>query len=64
MSNGMKKIPLTQGKFAIVDEQDYAELSQHRWHLQRIGSSSYAKRKQHKKAFYMHRQIMKPPPGN
>jgi hypothetical protein len=28
----MKRIPLTQGQFAIVDDRDYAELSKHKWH--------------------------------
>jgi len=29
----LKKIPLTQGKFAIVDDEDYDCLSQFKWHV-------------------------------
>ena len=28
----MKRIPLTQNKFAIIDNEDYEELSKHKWY--------------------------------
>lgn len=28
----MRKIPLTQGQFALVDDEDYAELAQFKWY--------------------------------
>ena len=28
----MKEIPLSQGKIALVDDEDYADLSQFKWH--------------------------------
>lgn len=29
----MKRIPLTKGKFAIVDNEDFSVVSRHRWHI-------------------------------
>lgn len=61
-----KKIPLTQGKFALVDDEDFECLSSFKWHYH----SGYAKRgkfisridgKQKIKIFYMHREIIKTP---
>lgn len=34
-TNGMKKIPLSQGFFAIVSDADYAYLSQWKWYAHR-----------------------------
>ncbi len=65
----MKEIPLTKGFVTIVDDCDYEELSQYKWHVVLMHSSPKAVRKtpgdengkQH--AIYMHRQIMNAPPG-
>lgn len=32
-------IPLTQGKFAIVDAEDYDRLSRHKWHAVKDGGT-------------------------
>lgn len=52
----MKFIELTQGKKAVVDDQDYAYLSQFSWHYSR-----YAIRSENGKKILMHRQIMRTP---
>ena len=40
----MKEIPLTQGKVAIVDDEDYETLAAHKWYAQRLGFTFYAAR--------------------
>jgi hypothetical protein len=54
-----KQIQLTQGKFALVDDEDYCDLSQYKWSLATCG---YAQRGTSPK-IYMHRQIMNAPTG-
>ena len=59
------KIPLTQGKFAKVDPEDYIWLSQFRWHCKINKNSIYAVRtiatNGKPKRIYMHRMIMNTP---
>jgi hypothetical protein len=58
------KIPLTQGRFAIVDPEDYPRLAMHKWHLAKSPTGSYAVRWQRnpanktRKKIWMHRQII------
>ena len=50
----MKKISLTQGKYALVDDQDYDKLVAYgSWHFDR-----YAKRVNKRGVTYMHRVIL------
>jgi len=65
----MKTIPLTQGKEALVDDEDYSELSKHKWctYLNTNGEW-YAKRDEWLgngkcRAIIMHRVIMGAPKG-
>jgi hypothetical protein len=59
-----RKIPLTRGKFAIVDPEDYPRLAKHKWHLATGSNSSYAvrwtssKNSRTRKKIRMHRQII------
>lgn len=58
----MKKIPLTQGKFALVDDEDFDELSKWAWYPH----GAYARRHINKdgrivRRVYMHRSIMREP---
>jgi len=61
------KIPLTQGRFAKVDPEDYIWLSQFRWHCKTNTNAIYAVRTitiaGRSKRIYMHRLIMNTPPG-
>ncbi len=51
----MKRIPLTQGKFAIVDDKDYERLNKYKWYAAKNKRTFYAMRTG---SIYMHRQIL------
>ncbi len=64
----MEKIPLTQGKFALVDDEDFARLNQQKWHINKNRNRFYAVRtvyypQNQQSNVKMHREIMKPPEG-
>lgn len=58
----MKKIKLTQGKVAIVDDEDFEALNKWKWHFTNTG---YAARRAwpSNKIVLMHRQLMDTPIG-
>ena len=61
-----KRIPLTQGKFAIVDDADFEWLNQHKWHyhLSNGDRTGYAMRGISRGSkILMHRVIAKTPLG-
>lgn len=60
----MKKIKLTQGKYALVDDDDFEELNKYKWCYIGCGYAvrSVGKRL-HQKTVYMHRVIMNTPKG-
>ena len=59
-----RRIPLTQGLYALVDPDDYASLARHKWHATRGRTTFYAQRKAWDPAtrkeitIKMHRQIL------
>lgn len=60
----MKEIPLTQGKVAIVDDEDFEIFKQYKWHY----AAGYARRNKRlengsRKIEFMHRLIAKTPEG-
>ena len=61
----MKEIPLTQGKVALVDDEDYDYLMQWKWCATKDYNTYYANRegsvKEDNKKFIMHRVIMNTP---
>jgi len=61
----MRLIPLTQDKFALVDDEDYDWLMQFRWFAcwHQSGKTFYAERVEYlpggkSRTFYMHREIL------
>jgi hypothetical protein len=59
----VKEIPLTKGMVAIVDDEDYPELSKHKWYCALCMGKSYAARQIRLKnggqaKSYMHREIL------
>ena len=64
----MKEIPLSQGKVALVDDEEYGRLSQNKWYARKSRNTYYASRmsphingKRHQ--IQMHRVIMMPQNG-
>lgn len=66
----MKKIPLTQGQFALVNEEDFMSVSQYKWHAwknKKRDKTWYASRVVYiagkQKAIKLHNFLMTPPKG-
>ena len=65
-----RRIPLTQGRFAIVDRADYADVSRYKWRLCKTKGKKvvYAERSVRRpngkySRLLMHRQLIQPPEG-
>lgn len=59
----MKQIQLTQGKVAIIDDDDFALVSKHKWYAKEDKESWYARTRINNKPVYMHRLILDAPRG-
>lgn len=68
----MKSIPLTQGRYALVDDVDFEELNQYRWHFVKTKTGGgYASRwicqytpgNRKKIGVRMHNEVLPPPDG-
>jgi len=63
----MKRIPLTQGKFALVDDEDYERLSKFKWFAYKHRHTYYAVRNKRigngQTRILMHREILDVPEG-
>jgi len=63
-----RRIPLTQGKFAIVDAEDYERIAGYKWFAARFERGFYALRtgkdnKGRQRNVRMHREILGEPKG-
>jgi hypothetical protein len=62
-----RRIPLTQGKYAIVDPEDYEPLNKHKWHAISSENTFYVRRSvktgKYQKVIRMHREVLKVPDG-
>ncbi len=57
-SDDVRFIPLTQGKFAVVDAEDYDRLAKYKWSTSREQHLFYACRCNNYKRVLMHREIL------
>lgn len=61
----MKEIPLTQGKVALVDDEDFERLNKYKWRVHHTRGLYYAQRaeitgsRNKGKSVFMHRDILK-----
>ena len=59
----MKTIPLTKGKFAIVDDEDFDRINKHKWYAHKSRNNFYAEREVRlpggvRRTIKMHREIL------
>ena len=63
LAEGAKLIPLSRGKFAIVDAADFELVNRYKWHANKGGRTYYATSQEKRRAISMHRLILNAPAG-
>ncbi|MHC4722148.1 MAG: HNH endonuclease [Planctomycetota bacterium] len=63
LAEGARLIPLTRGKFAIVDAEDFEWLNRYKWNTLKGGRTYYARSWENGKTIRMHRLITNAPKG-
>ena len=58
IGDNMAQIRLTQGQYAIVDNEDFARLNSFKWYANKMGNTYYAVRNSKQKSIHMHREIL------
>ncbi len=53
-------IPLTQGKFALIDKKDFKLISKYKWHYRKSGKTHGKNGYAQNRKFFMHNLIMRP----
>lgn len=63
----MRRIGLTKGKYALVDDEDFEYLNKFRWHTSSNSHRGYAVRETYvkgkRKKVFMHKEIIHVPDG-
>ncbi|KKM26952.1 hypothetical protein LCGC14_1579570 [marine sediment metagenome] len=59
MDKDMRQISLTQGMYAIVDDEDYEWLMQIKWNAMKSGKTYYAQSWNGEKHLFIHRLVLK-----
>ncbi len=67
----MREVPLTKGKVALIDDEDFERVSQYKWLTRKIRHYCYASRdielprkadgRRRRRRVFLHRFIMNPP---
>lgn len=57
----MKRIPLTKGKFALIDDEDFSSISRWNWSITSTRYYLYAHRRDGRRLVKMHRFILSAP---